>query len=58
MKDLKNEHLISQSQRGWLSLKDSHTPENETITFCTKIDLLNFGVNLFQILNAESICLF
>ena len=58
MKALKNEHLILHSQRAWLSLKDSHAPENETRTFCTKINLLNFEVKLFPILNAESICLF
>ena len=58
MKDLKNKHLILPSQRAWLYLKDSHAPKNETWTFLTKINLLDFGVKLLPILNIESICLF
>ena len=58
MKALKNEHLILHSQRAWLSLKDSHAPENETWTILTKINLLEFRVKFPSILNAESICLF
>ena len=55
MKDLKSEYLILLIQRAWLSLKDSHAPENETWTFLTKINLLNFRVELLQILDIESI---
>ena len=58
MKDLKSEHLILWSQRAWLSLKDCHAPENETWTILIKINLLDFEMEFFQILNSESICLF
>ena len=58
MKDLKSGHLILLRERAWLPLKDGHAPENEPRTFSTKIDLPEFGVELLQISNNESIFMF
>ena len=58
MKDLKSGYLILLRERAWLPLKDGHAPENEPRTFSTKIDLLDFVVDLLQISNNESIFLF
>ena len=58
MKDLKSGHLILLRERAWLPLKDGHAPENEPRTFSTKIDLPEFGVELLQISNNESIYMF
>ena len=58
MKDLKSGHLFLQRERAWLPLKGGHAPENEPRTFSTKIDLPEFGVELLQISNNESIFLF
>ena len=58
MKDLKSRYLILIRERAWLPIKDGHVPENEPRTFSTKIDLPDFGVDLLQISNNESIFLF
>ena len=58
MKDLKSGHLFLQRERAWLPLKGGHAPENEPRTFSTKTDLSDFGVNLLQISNNESIFMF
>ena len=57
MKDLKSGFFL-QRERAWLPLKGGHAPENEPRTFSTKIDLPEFGVELLQISNNESIFLF
>ena len=58
MKDLKSGHLFLQRERAWLPLKGGHAPENEPGTFSPKINLPEFGVELLQISNNESISMF
>ena len=48
MKDLKSGHLILLRERAWLPLKDGHAPENEPLTFFTKINLTLTRAKIFQ----------
>ena len=48
MKDHKSGHLILLRERAWLPLKDGHAPENEPLTFFTKINLMLIRAKIFQ----------